>query len=98
MGHGELVMENVLTVKKSVPLDRTKPLVKDFFDRDAEIVNYLKIRLPEYKGMKINALYSSKNGLQHKFRVNWHGEEKIESLFVEVITTKEGMVVSHAIR
>lgn len=102
-------MENVLATTTAAPLDRSKPLVKEYFDRNAEIVNYLKVRLahvPHAKA-KINKLSVSKDGQTHKYRVNWYGEvatdlmtmQKIVfSQYVEVITSKDGKVIDFSVR
>lgn len=102
-------MENVLAVTSTAPLDRTKPLVKDFFDRDAEIKRYLEIRLPHvanYSKMDIIKLFSSKDKRSHTYRVNWFREipdqivsktEFAHHCQIVITTTKDGAVLDHTI-
>lgn len=80
-----------------------KPLVKEFFDKDAEVEKFLLIRLPEfpnYQKVNIIKLFTKKDGVTHKYRVNWfaaNGDIPL-SQYVEVVTTKDGHVVSHSIQ
>ncbi len=95
-------MENVLATKVAFPLDRTKPLVKEFFDRNAEIETYLKVRLPHlphYDKVKINRLYTKSDGVTHLYRVNWFAMDGTIPLsqHVEVITNKNGKVKTHRV-
>ena len=102
-------MENVLATTNASPLERKKPLIKDFFDRDAEIIKHLSLRLPHVAKAKskISRLFTSKDGLTHKYRANWYSDKEdsimtvkqlVFSQYIEVITTKEGQVVSFNIR
>lgn len=95
-------MENVLATTSTTKLDRSKPLVKEFFDRNAEITSYLKLRLPHlphFAHMTIIYLYTKKDGKTHKYRANWYGQDSFigMSQYVEVITTKEGRPTSHSV-
>lgn len=90
-------------------MERKKPLVKEFFDRDAEIVNHLQTRLTHVPQAvaKINKLYTCKDGRTHKYRVNWYADvvhdfmttkQIVASQYITVITNKEGRVVEFSVR
>jgi len=97
-------MENVLKIA-SFSLESTKPLIKEFYDSDAEIAMILKIRLPSiYKAIpKVTKLFTSTDKLRHKYRVNWYADVETEfmtmkkivaSKYIEVITSKDGVFES----
>jgi hypothetical protein len=52
----------------------SKPIVKPYFDKDAEIIKWIELVLPHIKGssMKAHRVFQSKCGRVLKFRVNFY--------------------------
>lgn len=67
--------KNEMVMSKS-PFDITKPIVKDFFDKNAEINQFISLRMPYISGttIKINRVFLSKDSLTSRYRVNYYKE------------------------
>jgi hypothetical protein len=58
-------------------MDPDKPIVKPFFDRDAELIKFIQMMLPAVPNsiMKVNRVYQSAGGRVLRFRVNFFIEK-----------------------
>lgn len=104
---GETKMPN-LAVRGAVSIDRSKPLVLEYFDTDAAILDHLRTRLPHVPKttIKFNRVYVSADKNTSRFRVNYWADtgdgiyptqQIIHSLYVEVLA-KDGRIVTVTVR
>ena len=56
------------------PVDTSKPLVKEFVDKDSQIKQFITTRLPHFpnSSVSIKKVYQSRDKSVYRFRVNYH--------------------------
>ena len=77
-----------------VVIDKTKPLVKEFANKDDSVLHYIETMLPHQPNSKIKVshLFASKDNKFNKYRVNWYTESN------EGLTSQKKITVSKYIQ
>ncbi len=88
------------------PLDTLKPLVKDFFDPEKDLLDFVLLRLPHISNTEVSLkqVYQSKNKMTFRYRVNYWRKEMndvgltsgsiVKSSMIQVDDSGEGFVFS----
>ena len=68
--------------------DKTKPLVKEFVDKNQSVSRFLQICIPHVSHSsysKANKVFESKDGREIRYRVNYYRDDEAEFIVVKRI-------------
>ena len=70
-------------------------LIKEYIDNGAEIENFIQLKMPHVPKtrLKANYLYSSKDGLERRYRINWLLKTQDNNSMVETYSIAKSALI-----